>query len=238
MDSRIALAVALGAYLLGAISFTRIALRILGSNSSTADAAVPIPVPGSEDTFHYTSVGATAIGMHHGGRVGCLVGILDMAKIALPVLALRVWQPDQPYFLLAAVFGMVGHIWPVYYRFRGGRGFSSIYGGFLAIDPLGAIVTSIGGLLGGIFVLRNFALAYFLGMWLMIPWLWFSTRQLPYLLYGLAVNVLYILGSIPELRQMRKLRKEAFSSLRASMEPWPMGKAILKMTDRAGIRIR
>lgn len=237
MDPLILLLVVLGSYLIGAISVARIATRLLPSKPAPVDKAVPIQVPGTDETFEYTSVGATSIGMQHGGRTGCLVGILDMAKIAIPVLVLRIGYPDQPYFLVSAVFGMIGHIWPVYYRFRGGRGFSSIYGGFLAIDPLGAVATSVAGLVGGIFILRNFALAYFLGLWLMIPWFWLTTKQLPFVAYALAVNVLYILGSIPEIRQMRKFSKSAFTSLRASMEPWPMGKAILRMTDRMGIRI-
>jgi len=51
---------------------------------------------------------------------------------------------------------VVGHIWPVWHRFRGGRGLAPIYATVLVIDWLGMFVTSIIGMAFGLFVVRSF----------------------------------------------------------------------------------
>ena len=60
--------------------------------------------------------------MQVGTRYGCLTAILDIAKVAIPALIFKLWQPETPYFLVTALFGLIGHDWPIYHRFKGGRG--------------------------------------------------------------------------------------------------------------------
>jgi len=43
-----------------------------------------------------------------------------MAKVAIPTLVFKLLYPQDPYLLIAAAAGMVGHIWPVFNRFKGG----------------------------------------------------------------------------------------------------------------------
>ena len=69
--------------------------------------------------------------------------------MALPTLLFRLWQPDVPYYLVAAAAGLVGHDWPLYHRFKGGRGLSAIYGALLVIDWPGLFITSLLGLTTG-----------------------------------------------------------------------------------------
>ena len=54
------------------------------------------------------------------------------------------------YMVSAALAGLVGHIWPLYYRFHGGSGYSAILGGLLVIDPLAVLVAPLAGLVLGI----------------------------------------------------------------------------------------
>ena len=125
-------AVALLGYLLGSISWARI---IAGRVKPEADISrIEEPVPNSEAVFVTDSVSATAVRVHVGTRYGCLTAVLDMLKVALPTLLLRRWQPDKPYHLISALAGAIGHDWPLYYRFKGGRGESVIYGALLVIE--------------------------------------------------------------------------------------------------------
>ena len=130
-----------------------------------------------------------------------------MLKVFIPTLAFRLIFPGQPYFLYAAIAGMVGHIWPVYYKFIGGRGYSSIYGGLMAIDPIGAIVCSFTGLIVGIFVLKDFAIAYIGGIFLIIPYLWFRTHDVHYLIYGISIFVIFMIALAPELSAALKYQR-------------------------------
>lgn len=143
MDAGFALGVALVAYLIGAVSFARLVSRLVAPSASITD--VTLPVPGTEDRFKVTGIGANTAGTVLGRRVGCAIGILDMLKAIVPTAVLRVLYPDQPYYLIAATLVMVGHNWPIFHRFQGGRGFSVSYGGMLVVDPLGAVLSSLAG---------------------------------------------------------------------------------------------
>ena len=191
------LAVLLG-YVLGAISFTRIVGHYIapGGDMGKAD----IPIRGSDKTFHLRSYGATSIRAKAGAKYGCLTSSLDMIKVTLPTLAFRLLYPEADYFLIAAAGGVAGHNFPIYYKLKGGRGFSPIYGGLLVIDWLAIPVTTLLGSMAGFWILRYAFVSYFGVTLLLIPWFWFRFPERAYFIYAVAVNVFFWIASIPELR--------------------------------------
>jgi glycerol-3-phosphate acyltransferase PlsY len=229
MNALVALCAAIAGYLLGSLSFSRIISRLAAPQSDIAHTEVP--VPGTDMTYKVTAFGATAVSMQLGPRVGCAIGFLDMLKVALPTLAFKLLYPDQPYELIVAVAGMVGHNWPIFHRFKGGRGISAYYGGLFVIDWLGALVTSTAGLLLGLLVIRDFIVAYIAGLWLLIPWIWFRTHRLEYVAYAVVVNVLYVIAMIPDLKQYLSIRKTTDVDPRMVMETNPMGRGMIKISD-------
>jgi glycerol-3-phosphate acyltransferase PlsY len=129
----------------------------------------------------------------------------------------------------------VGHNWPIYYRFKGGRGLSPMYGGFLAVAPLGSIVTSLVGMFIGL-ALKQVLLSYMLGPWLMIPWVWWRTRDLAHVGYALFVNLLFMVAMIPDIRGILDRRRRGVSGdFAQAMEMTPMGRGIKKMGVRLGL---
>jgi glycerol-3-phosphate acyltransferase PlsY len=186
-------------YLLGSLSISRIMLRLFapGGERRTLYRAI-----GDGDTsFSSSSISATVVREQLGARYGCLTAILDACKAAIPALAFRLLWPGEPYDLIAATAAIVGHNYPIYHGFRGGRGLSTVYGGFFVLDWVGVIVTALLGSAAGI-LLEQVVLVRWLGMMLMIPWIWFRTRDLSKLLYVLAANALFWVAMLPELRQM------------------------------------
>jgi glycerol-3-phosphate acyltransferase PlsY len=65
-----------------------------------------------------------------------LVMILDIAKGAVPALVGRYVFENDGAAVAGACAAVVGHIWPVFAGFRGGRGVASTYGGVLGLAPL------------------------------------------------------------------------------------------------------
>ncbi|HMO53197.1 MAG TPA: glycerol-3-phosphate 1-O-acyltransferase PlsY [Tepidiformaceae bacterium] len=65
-----------------------------------------------------------------------LVMVLDIAKGAVPALAGRYVFDSPEVAAVGAGAAVVGHIWPVFAAFRGGRGVASTYGGVLGLAPL------------------------------------------------------------------------------------------------------
>jgi glycerol-3-phosphate acyltransferase PlsY len=73
-----------------------------------------------------------------GVRWGALVLVADIAKGAAPVVIARAIS-DEPYVLaVAGLAAAVGHDWPAYVGFRGGRGVATSYGAALAMSPIPA----------------------------------------------------------------------------------------------------
>jgi len=214
-------------YLFGSIPFSSIYYRFIGKNKTPSD--VEVSVDGTKEIYRVTSTGAAAASMTLGARAGCAIGILDMLKVALPTLVIKLVLSEPSYFLPTAVAGMIGHDWPVFNKFKGGRGVSSVYGAVLAIDWLGALSVAFGGLLIGLLIFRDFILAYIAGLWLIIPWMWFRYHDWWYLGFALAINVIFLLAMIPDLKQYIKFKKMGKADMDAVMLTTPMGRGMLRI---------
>ena len=80
-----------------------------------------------------------------GWKAGVLVGAADIFKCALSVLVARLVFPTIPEAWFVAAFGCVlGHMFPFYLKFRGGKGLACLVGALLALHPL---AFAVGGLL-------------------------------------------------------------------------------------------
>jgi acyl phosphate:glycerol-3-phosphate acyltransferase len=204
-DGWVALLAAVVGYLAGALSFA----RVVGSRVAPGEdlGETDIEIGGSDVRFRWTAVSATTIMARMGPAYGCLTSILDMAKIALPALAFRLIYPDGYYHLIVAIAGIVGHIYPIYYRFKGGRGFSPLFGAILVIDPLGLPVVVVSSLLIGALIVRDLLTAYMGATVLLIPWLWFRTHSLPHVAFAVAATILLFVAMYPDIRQYASLKR-------------------------------
>ncbi len=123
----------LGAYLIGSVPFAYLV--------SKAVRGIDIREVGSGN------VGATNVGRALGRKWGILVFALDVLKGFLPTLAAlllhgcRIGEPALP--LGAALTGfasVAGHNWPIFLKFKGGKGMATSCGVFLAVFPLGLLI--------------------------------------------------------------------------------------------------
>ena len=63
-----------------------------------------------------------------GARPGVLVGIIDIAKGAAVIIIAQANPVSQTVVMLAGLAAVIGHNWPVFLGFRGGRGVSTVIG--------------------------------------------------------------------------------------------------------------
>jgi glycerol-3-phosphate acyltransferase PlsY len=231
---------AIMSYLLGSISFARIITYIWTSGKDITDHE--IPVDGTNESYKVLSIGANSVSSLVGARAGMVVSFFDILKVFLPTLFFKLAYPEQPaLYLIAATFGVIGHIWPIYYRFHGGSGFTAIMGGLFVIDPFAIFVTSIVGLFLGMVVIRNMVVATLSWIWLLIPWLWWRTNGgWEYILYGVAVNVLFILAMVPEIQNVMvyKEKGQTLEYAMGNLKSNPMGRGMLKIANFFKVEIR
>ena len=81
------------------------------------------------------NLGASNAMMLMGWKAGIIVGLHDIGKSALAVILANAFFSELPYIGAAAgVASVLGHIFPFYLRFKGGKGFASFIGMSLAIN--------------------------------------------------------------------------------------------------------
>lgn len=201
-----------------------------------------MPVQGTDQAYKVTAMGGNTLSMKYGGGAGCLASILDAVKVFLPTFAFRLLFPDQTYFLAAAVCGFIGHCWPIYYHFKGGRGISAYYGGLFAFDPIGALVVAFTSLLFGMTLLRNVKVLnvmsiYTGGVILIIPWMWLTKDSPIFIVYAILINILFLLAMLPDIVQMAQMiRKYGWKNLDVGMDQFAMGRSMSKMMSRMGFK--
>lgn len=87
------------------------------------------------------NLGASNAMILMGWKAGILVGIHDIGKSIVAVLAANYIFPDLPYAgVVAGVACVLGHIFPFYLKFKGGKGFASFIGMVLALNWKYALV--------------------------------------------------------------------------------------------------
>jgi glycerol-3-phosphate acyltransferase PlsY len=195
---------ALIGYLVGAVSFARVvgAIVLPGTSLGRTD----LVLPGDNETIEYTGVSATSVGARLGSRWGMLVGILDGLKGYLPVFAVHALWPSSSDHLVVAAAIVIGHNWPVYYRFHGGRGQSAVIGSLLAIDWLAPLVCIPLGAAIGLLAFRDMFIAYYLGQPLLIAWFAMFGRW-PEAGYCLVWIIAMVIASWPEMSEYFRRRR-------------------------------
>lgn len=233
MNISIGILSAVTGYLIGGISFSRIVTRLLAPDVDLENVRFPSADGGEGQRLR--AVGATTASLRLGPKVGCTIGLLDILKGAAPVLAFKLLFPGEYYFLLAAVFVVMGHNWPVFFRFRGGGGISPTYGGFFVVDFAGAIVSALTGMVFGFFAVRDILIAYTSGLWFMLLWLIIFKGDWPYVIYGVMMNIIFTLAILPDIKNHVRKKRKGEIHMGASMELFPMGRGMLKIMRFFGV---
>ena len=111
--------VILVSYFCGNISFARIISRKLDSDITKLGSGNP---------------GTTNMLRNFGFKIGLVNFILDISKGFLPVLATELIFNNAIMTYIAGVSVIVGHIYPVIYKFKGGKGIATMLGVFFATN--------------------------------------------------------------------------------------------------------
>ena len=171
------LALAPAAYLLGAVPFGLLIAR--------ARAGVDLRQVGSGN------IGATNVLRAVGKGAAALTLLLDMAKGALAVGIARALGASTVGVALAAVAAVLGHVFPVFLRFRGGKGVATTLGVVLGAMPVVGLLL-LGVWLGVAVVARYSSLAALTAMAALPGLAWLLDGRVPLVVASGALAVLAI----------------------------------------------
>ncbi len=84
------------------------------------------------------NIGATNVLRTGNKLIGYLTLVLDIAKAVVPVIFIKLNYPDLVY--ISALCAFLGHLFPIWLKFKGGKGVATLVGILLSINIYYAIV--------------------------------------------------------------------------------------------------
>jgi acyl phosphate:glycerol-3-phosphate acyltransferase len=116
----------LAAYLIGSLSFAVLVSRVMGLNDPR--------------TYGSKNPGATNV-LRSGNKAAAMVTLLlDALKGWLPVMAVVSWGAayglEEGTVALVGLAAFLGHLYPVFFRFQGGKGVATAAGVIIGFNPL------------------------------------------------------------------------------------------------------
>jgi len=187
MTVAVVLLLILAAYLIGSVSSAILVCR-----------AMKLPDP---RTHGSNNPGATNV-LRLGGKGAAALTLLgDMLKGFIPTLCTALITPSTHVLALVAIAAVAGHLWPVFFQFRGGKGVATALGALLGAAPLtGALALASWMALCLVFRISSVAA---LGTFLLVP-LFLLIQGQPKLAAGFAVvTVLLFITHRANLARLR-----------------------------------
>jgi glycerol-3-phosphate acyltransferase PlsY len=174
---------------------------LIGSVSSAIVVSAFLRLPDPR-TSGSRNPGATNV-LRLGSKIGALLTLVgDIAKGLLPVLAVSCWISDHTLLLSATGLGaFLGHLFPLYFRFAGGKGVATALGVVLAIHPLVALMQIATWLLVAL-MFRYSSLAALVTAAATPLYLWFGGDDISFILLGGVLAALLFWRHRQNIRQL------------------------------------
>jgi len=142
------------AYLLGSVAFAVLLVRLTSGKDIRSEGS--------------GNAGATNVLRAHGKALALAVAALDIGKGAIAVSLVRLVTADPRYAAAAALAAILGHVFPIYYGFRGGKGVATAVGAFLVLAPW-ATLACVGVFVAVVAATRYVSLGSVIAMVLLPP---------------------------------------------------------------------
>lgn len=110
------------AYLFGSLSSAIILCKLAG-----------LPDPRTQGSGN---PGATNVLRFGGKKLAATVLLFDVLKGVIPVAIAHAIGLDMVWVAATAFVAFLGHLFPIFFEFKGGKGVATALGGFIALSPL------------------------------------------------------------------------------------------------------
>ena len=147
------------------------------------------------------NMGAANVMRQIGAHEGVFVGLIDVAKGAGAILIAQALNVSELWVFGSGFAALVGHNFPVFAGFKGGRGSATIIGIFLVLAPE-AILVTLAIIAIPFFTTRKFMSALFIGFGLLPLFVWLFEGSLPLVRYVLIINLFMLVRNLSGIKQI------------------------------------
>jgi glycerol-3-phosphate acyltransferase PlsY len=172
------------------------------------------------------NIGATNVTRLMGKKLGILTLIGDVLKAVIPMLAVHWYylrsgtavSPQEVDFAVSICGGaaFLGHIFPIYLKFKGGKGVATALGVFVVLEPLAALI-SIFIFIAVVYFTGFVALGSLLVAALLTLWIWLLGGTPNHVLLAFLIGVLIWIKHADNIKRLmagteKSMKKEKGSS--------------------------
>jgi glycerol-3-phosphate acyltransferase PlsY len=148
------------------------------------------------------NLGAANVMRASGVRAGVLVALLDMLKGALSVLVAERLSPSAAAPAVAGLAAIVGHIYPVWLRFRGGKGVATACGVFSILTPL-AVPPALAVFIAAVWITKYISLGSVLASIALPPLAYVAGGQAPVVAAASAAAIIIVFRHRSNVARLR-----------------------------------
>ena len=147
------------------------------------------------------NMGAANVMRQIGTHEGIIVATIDVAKGASAILIAQALNVSELWVFGTGFAALVGHNFPVFAGFKGGRGSATIIGIFLVLAPE-AILITLAIIAIPFFTTRKFMSALFIGFGLLPLFVWLFEGSLPLVRFVLIINLFMLVRNLSGIKQI------------------------------------
>ena len=147
------------------------------------------------------NMGAANVIRQIGAHEGVFVGLIDVAKGAGAILIAQALNISDLWVFGTGFAALVGHNFPVFAGFKGGRGSATIIGIFFVLAPE-TILDTLAVVAIPFFTTRKFMAALFIGFGLLPLFVWLFEGSLMLLRYVLVIDLFMLVRNLSGIKQV------------------------------------
>ena len=157
------LLLAFAGYIIGSVSTAIITCKLMGLEDPRSSGS--------------NNPGATNV-LRIGGKKAAIITLIgDMLKGLLPVLTVKLLDAEPTIIAVVAVGAFLGHLFPLFFKFKGGKGVATFFGAMLGIDLLAGLSALVTWLLIA-YLFKYSSLAALLTAIFSIAYIWFFSNSM------------------------------------------------------------
>lgn len=184
-------------YLVGSIPFSFIIAKIFGKKD--------IRKVGTKN------VGGANVGREVGFIFGVIATLLDMSKGIFSAFLIQKAGFSFKYELISAFFAIIGHCYPLFLNFQGGRGMATALGAMLFFSPRETIISFL--VFSPLFFLKEVGLGTLLSFSLLPLLIYFLKKSISLFIFSIGILLFLIFRRIYFIKEDINTKRPFFKSL-------------------------
>ena len=185
------------AYLIGSVPFGIIVARMAGIGDITKQGS--------------GNIGATNVARVGGKKLGAICFLLDFLKCYIPTTIYIMYFGFNDGALITALLSVIGHILPVFNRFKGGKGVATGFGALMAINPYICLVSIL--LWAACFFTTRISSASALFSFAMMPFVFFVMGSTNHqMIFAIALSLIIYARHIDNIKRLLNGNEKGFKA--------------------------